>query len=93
MTTYTYSILSVEKEDQGDLQEVITSLKYRLEATDGVHVAEVFGELELDPPSSPSFIAFQFLTKQEIQDWIEAKVDSAQLKQELNEKLKVLQDS
>ena len=93
MTTYTYSILSVEKEDQEDLQDVITSLKYRLEATDGTHVAEVFGEIDLDPPDSPSFIAFQFLTRQELQDWIEAKVDSSALKQELNELLKVLQDA
>ena len=93
MTTYTYSILSVEREDQDDLQEVITSLKYRLEATDGVHVAEVFGEIELDPPDSPTFISFQFLTKQELQNWIETKVDSSVLKQELNEKLKVLQDA
>ena len=93
MTTYTYSILSVEKEDQDDLQDVITSLKYRLEATDGVHVTETFGELDLDPPSSPNFIAFQFLTRQELQDWIEAKVDSGSLKQELNEKLKVLHDA
>lgn len=93
MTTYTYSIVSVKKEDQDDLQEVITSLKYRLEATDGQHVAEVFGEIALDPPDSPSFIAFQFLTKQELEGWIEAKVDSSVLKQELNEKLKVLQDA
>ena len=93
MTTYTYSILSVEKEDQDDLQEVITSLKYRLEATDGKHVAEVFGDIALDPPESPSFIAFQFLTKQELEGWIEAKVDSDALKQELNELLKVLQDA
>lgn len=93
MTTYTYSILSVEKEDQDDLQDVITSVKYRLEATDGKQVAEVFGEIELDPPSSPSFISFQFLTRQEIEDWIESKVDSNALKQELNEKLKVLQDA
>ena len=93
MTTYSYSILSVEREYVGDLQDVLTSLKYLLEATDGVHVAEVFGEIELDPPDSPSFIAFQFLTKQELEGWIEAKVDSSVLKQELNEKLKVLQDA
>ena len=93
MITYDYSILSIEKEDQGALQDVITSLKFRLEGTDGQHVAEVFGEIDLDPPSSPTFISFQFLTKQELRDWIETKVDSSSLKQELNEKLKVLQDS
>ena len=37
MITYDYSILSIEKEDQGDLQDVITSLKFRLEGTDGQH--------------------------------------------------------
>ena len=93
MTTYTWSITEVTKEDQDDLQGVITALKYRLEATDGKHVVDTFGEVTLTSPNPVTFIAFQFLSKKDIEVWIEGIVDAEAMKQELNEKLKRMQDA
>ena len=91
MITYAWSITAVDKVESGDLADVIQTVHWLAEVTDGTYVANETGTLELSAPDPDRFIQFNMLTKQDIVDWLEAELDVAEIRGRLNEKLKELQ--
>lgn len=91
MITYSWSITAVDKVESGDLADVIQTVHWLAEVTDGTHVVHEFGTLELSAPDPDRFIQFNMLTKQDIVDWLEAELDVTTIRGRLNEKLKELQ--
>ena len=91
MITYSWTITKVDTVESGDLTDVIQTVHWLAEVTDGAHVAHEFGTLELTAPDPDRFIHFNQLTKQDMVDWLEAELDVTGIRGRLNEKLKELQ--
>lgn len=91
MITHSWTITKVDKVESGDLTDVIQTVHWLAEVTDGVHVAHEFGTLELTAPDPDRFIQFNQLTKQDMVDWLESELDVTAIRGRLNEKLKELQ--
>ena len=91
MITYSWSITAVDKTESGDLADVVETVHWLAEVTDGTYVANETGTLELSAPNPENFIQFNQLTKQDIVDWLEANLDVAAIRGRLNEQLKELQ--
>lgn len=62
----------------GGLRDVVNAVHWRLTATDAEGVSEsVYGSVGLLPPSGGSFIPFGDLTKEQVQDWVEARLNES----------------
>lgn len=77
---YTWIISSLNaKIAEGDLSNVIETVHWRLQATDGEHTADVYGSTGLEAPEA-DFIPYESLTQADIEAWLEAKLDVDALK-------------
>ena len=78
--TYEWKIASLDaKIADGDLSNVIETVHWRLQATDGEHTADVYGSTGLEAPEG-DFIPYESLTQADIEAWLEAKLDVESLK-------------
>ena len=76
---YTWIISDlVAKIAEGDLSNVIETVHWRLQATDGEHTADVYGSVGLELEGD--FIPYESLTQADIEGWLEAKLDVDALK-------------
>jgi len=91
MIKYSWEINKVDKTSTDNLSDVIQTVHWYAEATDGVHVVHEVGELELDEPETNRFIEFTNLTKQDIVDWLHANLDTGAIQSSLGIKLQELQ--
>lgn len=88
--TYTWVISDLNaKISEGDLSNVIETVHWRLQATDGEHTADVYGSLGLDAPEG-DFIAFEDLTQADVEAWLEAKLDVDSLKAGLDAQIEAI---
>jgi hypothetical protein len=73
MTTYTWAFphLEVAPSENG-LSNVIKVVHWRLIATDDGLSAEAYGSVSLSSPGPDAFTAFDGLTKETVQSWVEA---------------------
>ena len=77
--TYEWKIASLDaKIAEGDLSNVIETVHWRLQATDGEHTADVYGSVGVELEGD--FIPFENLTQADIEGWLEAKLDVDALK-------------
>ena len=77
--TYNWVIASLDaKIAEGDLSNVIETVHWRLQATDGEHTADVYGSVGVELEGD--FIPFENLTQADIEGWLEAKLDVDALK-------------
>lgn len=79
--TYIWNFLTFETlPNDGELSDVVTSIKYMLSGHDNEHIFSHTGTVALHPPDSENFIAFKDITK----DWaisaVEAATDIASIK-------------
>jgi hypothetical protein len=91
MIKYSWEINKVDKTSTDNLSDIIQTVHWYAEATDGVHVVHEVGELELDEPETNRFIEFTNLTKQDIVDWLHANLDTGAIQSSLGIKLQELQ--
>ena len=62
--------------NSGSMQNIITAVRYQLIATDTVSSNQkVFIDtVQLNPPTSESFIPFTSVTKEQVTSWVEAQL-------------------
>ena len=74
--TYSWIISDlVAKIQDGELSNVIETVHYRYQATDGEHTADVYGSVGLEAPDAESFKPFEEVTEADVIAWLESKLD------------------
>ena len=85
MATYKWVISDLKAKIQdGELSNVIDTIHWRYQATDGEHTADVYGSVGLESPEADSFIPADELTVADVEAWLEAKLDVEALKSGLD---------
>ena len=75
-TTYNFVISDlVAKIQDGELSNIIETVHWRYQATDGEHTADVYGSVGLEAPDAESFKPFEEVTEADVIAWLEAKLD------------------
>ena len=74
--TYNWIISDlVAKIQEDELSNVIETVHYRYQATDGEHTADVYGSVGLEAPDAESFKPFEEVTEADVIAWLESKLD------------------
>jgi hypothetical protein len=88
MATYKWVISDLQAKIQyGELSNVIDTIHWRYQATDGEHIADVYGSVGLESPEADSFIPADELTVADVEAWLESKLDVEALKEGLDAQL------
>ena len=75
MVNYNWIIASLDAKIQdGDLENIIETVHWRYQATDGEHTADVYGSAGLEAPDD-NFKPFEEVTEADVIAWLEAKLD------------------
>lgn len=75
--TYTWEFPSHTRIPTKDGQSnVIETIHWRLNATDGVNTVTTYGSVGLDPAPKIGFITFEDIQKSDIEGWVEAKLNA-----------------
>ena len=75
-TTYQFVISDlVAKIQDGELSNIIETVHWRYQATDGEHTADVYGSVGLEAPDAESFKPFEEVTEADVISWLESKLD------------------
>ena len=73
--TYSWIISDlVAKIQDGELSNIIETVHWRYQATDGEHTADVYGSVGLEAPDD-NFKPFEQVTEADVIAWLEAKLD------------------
>jgi hypothetical protein len=73
--TYNWIISDlVAKIQEGELSNIIETVHYRYQATDGEHTADVYGSVGLEAPDD-NFKPFEEVTEADVIAWLESKLD------------------
>jgi hypothetical protein len=76
MVNYNWIISDlVAKIQDGELSNIIETVHWRYQATDGEHTADVYGSVGLEAPDAESFKPFEEVTEADVISWLEAKLD------------------
>jgi hypothetical protein len=76
-TTYTWSFPHLEVAPSLDgLTNVVKTVHWRIMATEDGHSAEAYGSVSLSDPDPDTFTAFDGLTKETVQGWVEATLNA-----------------
>lgn len=90
-TTYNWSISALDTApSESDLSNVVKTIHWRLHANNGTHNAEVYSTMSLEAPTSESFTAFSSLTKEQVESWLESKLNKEELMSSLDAQLERL---
>ena len=85
MATYKWVISDLQAKIQdGELSNVIDTIHWRYQATDGEFTADVYGSVGLESPEADSFIPAGELTVADVEAWLESKLDVEALKEGLD---------
>ena len=86
--TYSWIISDlVAKIQDGELSNVIETVHYRYQATDGEHTADVYGSVGLEAPDAESFKPFEEVTEADVIAWLESKLDVEAMQEGLSKQL------
>jgi hypothetical protein len=86
--TYSWIISDlVAKIQEGELSNVIETVHWRYQATDGEHTADVYGSVGLEAPDAESFKPFEEVTEADVIAWLEAKLDVEAMQEGLSNQL------
>jgi hypothetical protein len=86
--TYNWIISDlVAKIQDGELSNIIETVHYRYQATDGEHTADVYGSVGLEAPDAESFKPFEEVTEADVIAWLEAKLDVEAMQEGLSKQL------
>lgn len=93
MATYKWVISDLKAKIQdGELSNVIDTIHWRYQATDGEHTADVYGSVGLEAPEADSFIPADELTVADVEAWLESKLDVEGLKAGLDAQLSAIKN-
>jgi hypothetical protein len=86
--TYNWIISDlVAKIQDGELSNIIETVHYRYQATDGEHTADVYGSVGLEAPDAESFKPFEEVTEADVIAWLESKLDVEAMQEGLSNQL------
>ncbi len=89
--SYTWKIHSLETApSEGGLTDVVKTVVWRLEATDGVNTVDVSSSLRFTTADSGNFTPFDQLTESQVIGWIEQNFDMNAFREHLQKKLQDL---
>lgn len=71
--TLNWKFPKVEKTKISDLSDVIHSVEYLVDGTDGTNTITRYGKVLLDPPDADSFIPYTDITHSLVVEWITAR--------------------
>jgi len=78
--------LDTKPQEQG-LQDVVSLIHWRRNASDGSYIAESYGTMPCETPSSTDFTAYPDLTQAQVESWLEAGLDLASIDSNLEEQI------
>lgn len=91
MATYTWVFPSLDvAPSEGGMTNVVKSVYWRLGASDGTNMTDIYGTQTLASPDPNAFLAFDDLTEATVQGWVEAAMGEervAQMKAALDAQL------
>lgn len=74
--TYKWIIIQLDTKPQADgLQDVVSTVHWRRNATDGTFIAESYGSMACETPSSTDFTSYPDLTETQVESWLDAGLD------------------
>jgi hypothetical protein len=86
--TYNWIISDlVAKIQDGELSNIIETVHWRYQATDGEHTADVYGSVGLEAPDAESFKPFEEVTEADVIAWLESKLDVEAMQEGLSKQL------
>ena len=77
----------VAKIQDGELSNIIETVHYRYQATDGEHTADVYRSVGLEAPDAESFKHFEEVTEADVIAWLESKLDVEAMQEGLSKQL------
>lgn len=77
------------KLSEGELKDVVFNIHWRRNASDGQYSAEVYGTCPVGNPTPEQFVSYEDLTKEEVEAWLEASLDVAELDENLNAQIEL----
>jgi hypothetical protein len=77
----------VAKIQDGELSNIIETVHYRYQTTDGEHTADVYGSVGLEAPDAESFKPFEEVTEADVISWLESKLDVEVMQSRLDAQL------
>jgi hypothetical protein len=88
MVNYKWVISNlVAKIQEGELENIIETVHYRYQATDGEHTADVYGSVGLEAPDAENFKPFEEVTEADVIAWLESKLDVEAMQEGLSKQL------
>jgi hypothetical protein len=74
--TYNWEIVQLDsKPQEGDLQDIVTVVHWRRNATDGTFFVDSYGAMGCPSPSDTDFTAYADLTQADVEAWLEQGLD------------------
>ena len=89
MNTYEWIISKLEVVPQiGSVSDYVVRCHWRYVATDGTITKEVYGLQAFNPTENPeNYVAFEDLTKEIVEGWLEASIDMEAIKLSLDKQI------
>lgn len=85
MNTYNWVIAQLDtKPQEGELNDVVSTVHWRYQATDGEFNGDVYGAMACGTPSETDFTAYPELTEAQVISWLEAGLDVPALQASLD---------
>lgn len=79
--TYTWTIAQLDCKPVVDgLQNVVSTVHWRMIGTEGAYSAEVYGAVALPGPGHP-FVAYDDLTQAQVEGWVESALGEDQVQE------------
>lgn len=90
MATFKWVIMQLDtKPQEQGLQDVVSVVHWRRNAQDGQYIAESYGTMACETPSSTDFTAYPDLTQAQVESWLEAGLDVATIDKGLLEQIEM----
>jgi hypothetical protein len=77
---YNWIVNAMEvKLSEGEMKDVVTMVHWTRNAIDGEFSAESYGTCSVGNPTPEAFVSYEDLTKEEVESWLEASLDVAEI--------------
>lgn len=80
--------LDTKPQEEG-LQDVVSNVHWRRNASDGKFIAESYGSMSCQTPSSTDFTAYSDLKQEQVESWLEAGLDVKTIDNNLIEEIEL----
>jgi len=88
MATFKWVIMQLDtKPQEQGLQDVVSVVHWRRNVQDGQYIAESYGTMACETPSSTDFTAYPDLTQEQVEGWLEAGLDVVAIDNSLQEQI------